>query len=90
MKPRISVVIPVYNCEKYVARAVKSVINQPCANMTEVLVIDDGSKDKTGQICSLYRQENVKPVGWKCAAIALPVRLGLSIIIDLLICCKTR
>ncbi len=42
------------------------------------------------KICSLYRRESVKSVGWKCAAIALPVRLSLSFMIDLLICCKAR
>jgi glycosyltransferase involved in cell wall biosynthesis len=59
----------------------------------ELLKFDISPKQRRREIrkiCSLYRQEKVKPVGWKCAAIALPVRLGLSIIIDLLICCKTR
>ena len=59
----------------------------------ELLKFDISPKQRRWEIrkiCSLYRQENVKPVGWKCAAIALPVRLGLSIIIDLLICAKGK
>lgn len=59
----------------------------------ELLKFDISPKQRRREIreiCSLYRQENVKPVGWKCAAIALPVRLEMNFIIDLLICCKTR
>ena len=42
MKPIITVVIPVYNCERYVARAIKSVLDQPCGDTAEILVGDDG------------------------------------------------
>lgn len=40
--------------------------------------------------CELYRAEHVKPVGWKCHLIALPVRMGWSRVIDLLICYKNK
>jgi len=46
MQPLISVVIPVYNCEKYVERAAMSVLNQPCADRIELILVDDGSKDE--------------------------------------------
>ena len=42
------------------------------------------------KICKLYRTEKIKPVGWKCWCIALPVRMRWSRMIDLLICCKTK
>ena len=42
------------------------------------------------RICELYRAEHVKPVGWKCRIIALPVRMGWSHIIDWLICYKNK
>ena len=42
------------------------------------------------KICKLYRAEKIKPVGWKCWCIALPVKLGLSMAIDWLISCRVR
>lgn len=42
------------------------------------------------KICKLYRAERIKPVGWKCRCIALPVRMRWSRMIDLLICCKSK
>ena len=42
------------------------------------------------KICKLYRAEKIKPVGWKCWCIALPVRMRWSRMIDLLICCKSE
>lgn len=41
-------------------------------------------------ICKLYRAERVRPVGWKCRIIALPVQLGWSWVIDWLICYKNK
>ena len=42
--PLISIILPVYNAEKYIERALKSLINQSYKNI-EILCIDDGSKD---------------------------------------------
>lgn len=42
-------------------------------------------RQRVGEICKLYRAENVKPMGWKCRVIALPVQLGLTWLIDFLI-----
>lgn len=58
MMPAVTVVIPVYNCEKYVGRAIQSVLQQPCADQAEVLVVNDGSKDRSGEICDRYAAEN--------------------------------
>lgn len=49
----ISIVIPVYNGEKYIERCLESIINQTYQNY-EVLVIDDGSNDNTAQIVDQY------------------------------------
>lgn len=46
----ITVIIPVYNCKKYLEDAVTSVLNQPYKNISVVLV-DDGSTDGSGQLC---------------------------------------
>ena len=42
------------------------------------------------KICKLYRAEEIKPVGWKCRIIAMPVQLGWSWAIDRLICNKAK
>ncbi|KAF7962367.1 hypothetical protein AWV80_22620 [Cupriavidus sp. UYMU48A] len=47
--PKISVVMPVYNGEKYVRSAIESILAQSFADF-ELLVIDDGSTDQTGNI----------------------------------------
>ena len=49
----ISVIIPVYNVEKYLNRCVDSVINQTYTNL-EIILIDDGSPDGSGAICDEY------------------------------------
>lgn len=58
MTPSITVIIPVYNCEKYVERAIRSVLNQPCAAKTEIIVVNDGSKDHSGEICDRIAAEH--------------------------------
>jgi glycosyltransferase involved in cell wall biosynthesis len=49
----ISVVIPVYNCESYIAAAIDSVISQTCAPV-ELIVVDDGSTDGTKEVVGRY------------------------------------
>ena len=46
----VSVIIPAYNAEKTIEKAVESVLNQTCREL-EVIIVDDGSKDRTAQIC---------------------------------------
>lgn len=46
----VSLIIPAYNCEKYINRSLESVLNQAHSNL-QIIVIDDGSTDSTGEIC---------------------------------------
>lgn len=61
MKPLVSVIVPVYNCEKYIKKCLESVFEQTYANI-EVVVIDDGSRDKSLDIiyCTVKEKTNVK------------------------------
>lgn len=52
---RISVVVPVYNVEKYLDECVQSILAQSYTEF-EVILVDDGSKDESGAICDKYAQ----------------------------------
>ena len=59
----------------------------------ELLKFNYSSKQRRREIrriCGLYCTENIKPVGWKCQLIALPVRMGWNIVIDALVQYKDR
>ena len=56
-KPKISVIVPVYNVEKYLRRCVDSILAQTFTDF-EVLLIDDGSKDSSGSICDEYAEKD--------------------------------
>ena len=51
--PKISIIVPVYKVEKVLSRCINSILSQVYTNF-EVLLIDDGSPDKSGQICDDY------------------------------------
>ena len=55
-KIMVSVIMPVYNSEEYLETAIKSVLNQKMEEM-ELLLIDDGSKDRSGSICDQYESD---------------------------------
>ena len=48
--PRVTVLIPVHNDEKYIAKAINSAVNQRYSGLLQICVIDDGSKDKSWQV----------------------------------------
>ncbi|MGN0314565.1 MAG: glycosyltransferase family 2 protein [Fusicatenibacter sp.] len=56
-KPQISVIIPVYNVEMYLARCIDSVLGQDCTDL-EVILVDDGSTDSSGAICDTYARRD--------------------------------
>ena len=49
----ISVIVPVYNIEKYVGKAIETIIGQTYGDL-EIILVDDGSTDKSGEICEHY------------------------------------
>lgn len=53
----ISVVVPVYNIEQYLRRCLDSIINQSYKKL-EIILIDDGSTDSSGEICDEYKNKD--------------------------------
>lgn len=52
---KFSIIIPVYNVEKYIEKCILSILKQSCSDY-EIIIVDDGSKDRSGEICDRYAQ----------------------------------
>ena len=57
--PKISVIVPVYNVEQYLRRCIDSILAQTFTDF-ELLLIDDGSKDSSGEICEEYAGKDAR------------------------------
>ena len=57
----ISIIVPIYNVEDYVVKCIESIINQTYRNL-EIILVDDGSTDKSGQICDTYAAKDSRIV----------------------------
>jgi len=55
-KTKISVIMPNYNCEKYISEAIESILNQTFSDF-EFIIIDDGSTDKSWEIIQEYAKK---------------------------------
>ncbi len=75
----ISVIIPVYNVEKYIRRCVKSVLNQTYKEI-EIILVDDGSTDNSGKICDELEKEDlrIKTIHIKNSGAAKARNVGLD------------
>ena len=61
MGKKISIIIPVYNAEKYLAQCIESIIKQTYSNL-EIIIINDGSTDRSLEICNFYKENDQRIV----------------------------
>lgn len=78
---KISVVIPVYNVEKYLSECLDSVVNQTYKNL-QIIIVDDGSTDSSGKICDVYAEKDnrITVVHQKNAGAGAAKNTGLELI----------
>lgn len=78
-QPFISIIIPVYNAERYINKCIDSVLSQSYANW-ELLLIDDGSSDGSGKICDGYskKDDRIKTIHKKNGGVSSARNLGIE------------
>ena len=59
MADLISIIVPVYNVEKYLNRCIDSIVSQTYRTL-EIILVDDGSADNSGSICDKYAGKDVR------------------------------
>lgn len=74
---KISVLMPVYNSEKYVSLAIKSVLNQTYKNF-EFVIVDDGSTDNSSKVISSFSDERIKYYKKNHSGLASSLNFGLT------------
>lgn len=78
--PKLSVVIPVYNAEKYLEQCIDSVLGQTFSDF-ELIIVDDGSTDGSGSICDLYAKADprVRVIHTKNQGVVAARRTGANL-----------
>lgn len=78
--PKISVIVPVYNVEKYLGRCIDSILNQTFRDF-ELILVDDGSPDKCGEICDDYakKDDRIKVIHKKNGGLSDSRNVGIDI-----------
>jgi glycosyltransferase involved in cell wall biosynthesis len=75
-EPKITVLMPAYNAGKYIAEAIRSVLNQDLQDF-ELLIVDDGSSDDTREIVHGFSDERIRLLTQKKAGISAALNAGL-------------
>lgn len=75
---KISVIVPVYNVEKYLVRCVDSIVNQTYENL-EIILVDDGSPDASGSICDSFTDPRIRVIHKENGGLSSARNAGLDI-----------
>lgn len=78
MNDLISVIVPVYNAEKYLDRCIKSIISQTYQNF-ELILIDDGSTDNSLDICKGFASDKITVIHKKNEGVSLARNKGIEL-----------
>lgn len=78
MTPKISIVIPIYNGERYIRRAIEGVLEQTFEDW-ELLLIDDGSLDSTAAICDEYACERIRVIHQQNCGVSAARNVGIEL-----------
>ena len=80
-QPLISIIVPVYNVEKYLEKCINSILDQSYKKI-EIILVDDGSKDRSGKICDEYKDKykNIKVIHKANAGLGFARNSGLDVI----------
>lgn len=76
---KVSIIIPIYNMEKYLEKCIESIINQSYSNL-EIILVNDGSKDDSLKICEKYRKidKRVKVIDKQNGGVSSARNIGLN------------
>ena len=77
MNDLITIIINVYNGEKYIKKCIDSIVNQTYKNL-EVLIINDGSTDNTLKICKTYKDKRIRIISTKNQGLSLSRNTGID------------
>ena len=62
LEPKISVIVPIYQLESYLRRCLDSIVTQTYTNL-EIILVDDGSTDRSKVICDAYASQDARILG---------------------------
>ena len=77
--PKFSIIVPVYKVEKYLSQCIESILLQECRDF-ELLLVDDGSPDRSGDICEEYakKDERIHVIHKENGGVSSARNLGLT------------
>ncbi|MDQ1143763.1 glycosyltransferase involved in cell wall biosynthesis [Bacillus sp. SORGH_AS 510] len=76
---KVSVIVPIYNVEKFLSKCIETIINQSYKNL-EIILVDDGSPDRSGEICDEYaaKDKRIKVIHQKNSGVSSARNAGIN------------